>query len=73
MLSPCDMRDQNPMGSTSTIPLPMMASTESLRVNSFERNTGNWYLFKHNWRQLTSLVPGKHAINICLVAFFLLY
>lgn len=47
------------LGSTSTIPIPMMTSTESLRANGLERNTGIWYLLKHNWRQLTSLVPGK--------------
>lgn len=50
------------LGSTSTIPLQVMTSTESLRVNGFERNTGLWYLLKHNWRQFTSLVPGSPKI-----------
>lgn len=60
--------ETNPLGSTSTIPLPMMTSTESLRANGLERNTGIWYLLKHNWRQLTSLVPGELSISypLCL-------
>lgn len=53
--------EPNPLGSSSTIPVPVMTSTESLRANGLERNTGIWYLLKHNWRQLTSLTPGKHS------------
>lgn len=52
-------KDLNTLGRSSTIPMPVMTSTESLRANGIERNMGIWYLFKHNWRQLTSLVPGK--------------
>lgn len=54
-----DDKEVNRLGSSSTIPLPMMTSTESLRNSGLERNTGIWYLLKHNWRQLTSLVPGE--------------
>lgn len=51
--------EPNPLGSTSTIPVPVMTSTESLRASGLERNTSFWYLLKHNWRQLTSLTPGE--------------
>lgn len=59
MFRKLDHKEVNPLGSSSTIPLPMMTSTESLRNSGLERNTGIWYLLKHNWRQLTSLVPGE--------------
>lgn len=43
----------------STIPLQMRNSMESLGASSLERNTNIWYLFKHNWRQLSSMIPGE--------------
>lgn len=46
---------------STTIPLPMMASTESLRA--LERNAGIWCLLKHNWRQLLNFVPGLSIFN----------
>ncbi|XP_031638569.1 uncharacterized protein LOC116350778 isoform X2 [Contarinia nasturtii] len=59
MLLSLENKELNPLdSSTTTIPLHVMSSTESLRVNGLERNTSIWYLFKHNWRQLTSLIPG---------------
>lgn len=59
--------EPNPLGSTSTIPVPVMTSTESLRANGLERNTSIWYLLKHNWRQLTSLTPGEQEIEITII------
>lgn len=59
MFMSVEKKEPNPLGSSTTIPMPMMTSTESLRANGMERNKGSWYLFKHNWRQLTSLTPGK--------------
>lgn len=61
--------EPNPLGSTSTIPVPVMTSTESLRANGLERNTSIWYLLKHNWRQLTSLTPGEQEIEITIIIY----
>lgn len=47
----------------STIPLQVRNSMESLRACSLERNTNIWYLFKHNWRQLTSMIPGEWGLS----------
>lgn len=63
MFMSLEIKEENPLGSTSTIPLPMMTSTESLRASGLERNTCIWYLLKHNWRQLTSLVPGNYTLT----------
>lgn len=57
---------EHQLGSTSTIPMQVISSHESLRGN--ERNTQIWYLFKHNWRQLTTLIPGELFLFLC---FFL--
>lgn len=64
-------KEPNPLGSSSTIPVPMMTSTESLRASGMERNKGIWYLLKHNWRQLTSLAPGE--LEQQFPAVFLMY
>lgn len=72
-------KEPNPLGSSTTIPLPVMTSTESLRASGMERNKGIWYLLKHNWRQLTSLAPGElesHKVSRCVSyapIFFIFY
>lgn len=51
--------NEHQLGSTSTIPLQVLNSTDTQRPQSIERNTNFWYILKHNWRQLTSLIPGE--------------
>lgn len=42
------------------ISLQSITSNELQRLNDLERNNGFLHLFKHNWRQLTALIPGKY-------------
>lgn len=51
--------ENNKQANPIAISLQSITSNELMRLSNLERNNSFLYLFKHNWRQLTSLIPGK--------------